>query len=401
MRAINIFFFTIIISSFLFSCNNKAIDNTYSIEAALENCKEVPLSRYASDIEYIPLETSSISAVAHISNLDADDEHIYIFCIIPPQKVLVFDKRGNFISEIERNGRGPEEYNGVNNFTLEKNEKETYVSLLSSSSILSYRKDGSFVRKIDINVPSKGTRLYSLNYLNNGKYALIYSNDIRGKNSQIIKRTRKLFVIDTTGNVTYDKDLPISIPTHTGQYFRSQYAYSYNGGLRIGTGMESKDSLILLNNNFDTLSSYIFEFGDLRPDTNEKGAQIWGMVTRETDRFLNLQIYAPWEAVTKIFPKRDQNSNVYFSSIYLDKETDELYAIPYNYEFSFSGLINDLDEGGIPFVPQYVCGNKMYHSLPADRFIEYAQMSNSAKMKEVAANLTDESNPVLIVATLK
>ena len=32
---------------------------------------------------------------------------------------------------------------------------------------------------------------------------------------------------------------------------------------------------------------------------------------------------------------------------------------------------------------------------------EYAAKSNSPKMKEIAATLTEESNPVLVVATLK
>ena len=39
--------------------------------------------------------------------------------------------------------------------------------------------------------------------------------------------------------------------------------------------------------------------------------------------------------------------------------------------------------------------------MSADVFIEEAAKSNSQKMKNVAATLTEESNPVIIVATLK
>ena len=39
--------------------------------------------------------------------------------------------------------------------------------------------------------------------------------------------------------------------------------------------------------------------------------------------------------------------------------------------------------------------------LDAIDFIEYAEISSSAKMKEVAATLTDESNPVMVIVTLK
>lgn len=44
---------------------------------------------------------------------------------------------------------------------------------------------------------------------------------------------------------------------------------------------------------------------------------------------------------------------------------------------------------------------KMYRLVDAVDFIEFAQMVNSTRMKEVASELTDDSNPVLVVVTLK
>ena len=67
---------------------------------------------------------------------------------------------------------------------------------------------------------------------------------------------------------------------------------------------------------------------------------------------------------------------------------------------NLAGFTNDLD-GGMPFYPIYIKDGKMYQMLDAIDFIEYAEVSNSAKMKEVAATLTEESNPVLVVVTLK
>ena len=43
----------------------------------------------------------------------------------------------------------------------------------------------------------------------------------------------------------------------------------------------------------------------------------------------------------------------------------------------------------------------MYELVDAISFIEQAQKSKSAKMKRIAASLTEESNPVLIEVTLK
>ena len=76
-----------------------------------------------------------------------------------------------------------------------------------------------------------------------------------------------------------------------------------------------------------------------------------------------------------------------------DKETSNTYRLE-------KGL-NDNIENGEPFWPDHIIGNKMYCIVSADLFIEEAEKSNSQKMKDVAATLTDESNPVIVVATLK
>lgn len=396
----NFILYMIIMLGLLSSCNNhKPDDKAYSIEAALKNCKEVLLSKYASDIEYIPLGTNSESAIDYIENIFSDNDYVYIFCKLDPQRVMIFDKQGNFISKIEKNGRGPEEYRGIQDLILEEHNNETHISLLTDPKIVSYRRDGEFVRKTDLNIPLKRHSVSSFAYLNNGKYALLCSSFERGQDMQIKNRRRKLIVVDTVGQVLYDKDLAVSIPTHSGRYNRSSYLYSYNGNLRLNTGMESKDTLFLFNNNLDTLSYYVFDFGNLRSDINEKGAQIWHRATIENDRFIKFLVYAPWEVMTTNFPKKA--SKTYLCAMYLDKESDDLFVVPYNYEYSSQGFVNDLDEGGMPFEPWHVSGNKMYQTLPAATFMEYAEISSSTRMKEVAATITEESNPVLIVATLK
>ena len=65
--------------------------------------------------------------------------------------------------------------------------------------------------------------------------------------------------------------------------------------------------------------------------------------------------------------------------------------------FSFN---NDID-GGLPFHPEMIEGNKMIQFISAIDFIEMSKTYTSARMKEVAATLTEESNPVMVVATLK
>ena len=74
--------------------------------------------------------------------------------------------------------------------------------------------------------------------------------------------------------------------------------------------------------------------------------------------------------------------------------------MPYNEELNGYAFKNDLD-GGLPFVIDNMFENKMYQVVDAITFIELAKKSNSKSVKEIAGKLTEESNPIVIVATLK
>ena len=63
--------------------------------------------------------------------------------------------------------------------------------------------------------------------------------------------------------------------------------------------------------------------------------------------------------------------------------------------------VDGSNKGGIPFWPHYIKGNKMYQLIGAEEFIEHAASCESAQIKQLAAGLTSESNPVLMIVTLK
>ena len=89
-----------------------------------------------------------------------------------------------------------------------------------------------------------------------------------------------------------------------------------------------------------------------------------------------------------------------YSNFVFDKNKRKTFVLDYSQEFDMAGLINDID-GGMPFWPQKLKGNKMYSFVDAGKFIDMSSKCNSAKMKEIASSLTYESNPVLIEVTLK
>ena len=83
-----------------------------------------------------------------------------------------------------------------------------------------------------------------------------------------------------------------------------------------------------------------------------------------------------------------------------DKADKEFYALKVDKHYNKVGFVNDIDKGA-PFMPNYFCGNLMFDCIEAIDFIDYAEKSGSEEMKRVAATLNEESNPVLVMATLK
>ena len=86
--------------------------------------------------------------------------------------------------------------------------------------------------------------------------------------------------------------------------------------------------------------------------------------------------------------------------IMYDKANDKTRLLKFTEDLRGGAFLNDLD-GGLPFWPIHIHNNKMYMACDAGKFIELSQKYNSPKMKEVAAKITEDSNPVLIEVILK
>lgn len=118
----------------MFSCsvsNNKNEDLiTINLEEIISKEQIIPLSRFAYDIEYVPLETKDECLISEIGKLYITDEYILIRS---DNNLFLFQRNsGKFIRKIGVIGKGPEEYsNPIDNFFNPYNNKiYTYGSYL-------------------------------------------------------------------------------------------------------------------------------------------------------------------------------------------------------------------------------------------------------------------------------
>lgn len=86
----------------------------------------LPLSTFVDSIAYIALETSDESMMVRVSDIIIRDTFIYAVDI--EQKIVfIFDKKGKFITKLDRRGEGPDEYMWMQHVMVD--EEETAITV--------------------------------------------------------------------------------------------------------------------------------------------------------------------------------------------------------------------------------------------------------------------------------
>ena len=364
------------------------------IAGAYSNITTVNLSEYASAIDYIPLETSESSMIqGDVINMSIapTNEGVVIYRFISNQAPLHFSNTGKFIAQIGKNGRSKEEYN----FIEEVCTHDNFIDVVSYDKINTYNlNDGSFAENIPTGIPEHEVYRYP-----DGTYTYL-STDFKTKEDKII-------ILDPKGDTITTrliKKFEIAKPTAKDLERAEKAEKEGMVGLWIArtntpnlhTGMNSpfllfneKDTLFTLDQAAQMHPKYLVNYGEFKPGF------YWNAFLLESDKFITGRALFNFRQ----YPNIDKNYR--FTYFIYDKQSGTTRGMKYDEELKSAGFVNDLDANGIAFYPKALANGKMYQLVDAIQFLDIAEKSSSQKMKEVAATLTEESNPVLVVVTLK
>lgn len=81
-----------------------------------ETSKEVKISDLLEDAFYVPLETKEDNLLGEIEKIKFDDNRIYL---LSQNALSCYDMEGNYIFGLDRVGRGPGEYQKLNDFVVD------------------------------------------------------------------------------------------------------------------------------------------------------------------------------------------------------------------------------------------------------------------------------------------
>jgi len=100
------------------------------------------VSNFADTVIYIPLETNSKSLLGGIIKIQLTDEFIFIS---GRDKLLLFSKKGKFVRQIGKKGKGPGEYLRILDFVV--TQDTVYITSTGKRSLLIYNVNGDFLKE--------------------------------------------------------------------------------------------------------------------------------------------------------------------------------------------------------------------------------------------------------------
>ena len=376
----------------LFSCGgekNTASLPVIDIEAAAGNCKEVMLSRYCSKIEYLPLGSENEFPVGERFFLFPQADGFYIG-ESSNSKCAYFGTDGKLKNTIGSRGRAKGEYISILHAGADR-----YGNMVISDfdKLTLYDKNGELKGILDLGLVRSKTEenIQLYDFLPIGDYYAFYGMNPATSNAQTVFVDSLGYVVMVYNPYLDEKGtayVPMSGKRNTAS------AYLYKDSLVVADSYS--DTLFRFDPQLNRIPAFAVHYGKYKM---KSGAERDGSITvnarnsMETESFVLLSLIS-WADLPFMAPDNRVTSLVY------DKATGQATILPYSEAMEQYCFTNDID-GGAPFAPDAAYGDKIYQVIDAIHFIELSEECNSPEMKKIAKGLDENSNPVLVVATLK
>lgn len=331
------------------------------------------------DVEYIPLETTDnficqgfVRAIGKdliaVTNYKDDGD------------IFLFDKKGKGIRKINRLGRGGEEYIRVIGIAIDDDAGELFVDDHVSRRILVYDLFGKFRRSFKHNDSAMYT--YMLNF--DQKNLICYDAEEESRQSFVV-------ISKQDGSVTKEISIPYKKKILTYLLKRDE---GKNMTFSMGPGFNSIiqcfDDWILVDPSSDTVYRYLKDYSMLpflarTPSIQSMDPEVFLFPSIITDR------YCFMETVKKEY-NFDTQEGLPSTDLVYDKQEKAIFRYTvYNDDYStkksaymFTKLANNEIAG--------------LQTIQAHKLVQaYEDGELKGKLKEIAAELDEEANPVIML----
>ena len=387
----------------LVGCGSKATSDNIPIvdlESAIGNHRPFDLSDISTDIDFVVLDDENSEAlVGNILNMTESKNVLYVHEGGRPIKL--FDRTGKFISTRGVFGRGPNEFLMISNLTVDWNRDNLYLWGISPGKrqIIVYDDAGTILARTD-SVSHPAMAMTKAVFRDD---KLIMWKQRSPSEPKPIPGTKQTLLDIFSSNLTPAGDVKVSDRNVTPTIFLSNGEYtSFSQGFLSDNGRSIlvyetlHDTVFRYNNDMTLSPAYFLNLGKHAPPTEafgENATMPWSknfyLVNDilEGDRFIIVRTLSS-----------DGNPGGGISEYLVFDKND-----------SFRGFIatttdnnnRELSVGGLIFTPCYIRDNRLVGYIQAIDIVDNAATITNPDLKAIATTLDEDSNPVIVVATLK
>lgn len=377
----------IILSNIVLSCDRQQETKTVMVAKNINNSSVLNISDYATDIEYIKLETADHILLTGGEQIAVTSENIITF----GKECLVFSRNGAFKKKISNLGKGPGEYLSARNAYMFPENKLIYFPSTAYDKINVYSLENELIYQCE--------RSQTFLYLRNvnqelfAGYRAFQQGDaewnllLHDCNGDSISYMPNYYPYDGVSRMVFSEE---GLFYYLDNQLHFKEAYS--------------DTIYIFNTEGKERPKYVLDLGNysVTPEVRKDGQTFMNLFFDnlfaisglfESDNYL----------IFKYHYNRNQNMMIYCKST----SSIENFTSGKN----SAGIPNDLDNG-LNFFPTYNDNNEFFQLINAYDLIAHVateEFKNSSpeypeKKKELevlAASLDESDNPVLMLIKLE
>lgn len=366
------------------------------------------------DVEYIPLETNDeFITTGYVQAIGKNIILVRNTNQAGSGNIFIFDRNGKGLRKINRKGQGNGEYTIIaGTITLDEDNNEIFVCSVNKK-VLVYDLFGNFKRSFTYEDGGKESGRWETEIIYNPIYNfdsdnLICQDCTSGRNfigkgangiREVDEVPRNIFWIISKQDGSVTKEIQIPFEKKILQILFSNVGIGKVSNLGL---TPYRDRWILTEPSSDTIYNYSADHGMKpfivrTPSVQSMSPEVFLFPGVITDRYYFMQ------TVKKEYDETEPRSNLLETELVYDRQEKKIFEyVVYNEDFTNKRPIKNLvDEILILTV---INSNEIAFSekIEAYELVEaYEKGQLKGKLKDIAAGLNEESNPVIMVAKYK
>jgi len=385
MKKVNIFILAILLLTAGCGGNKQSgNDDLITVDVTKSYPQKELILQDFMDVEYIPLETIN-EFVCQGRILAIGKDIILVKNNVNDGDIFVFDRNGKGLRKINRTGRGGEEYLNISGIVLDEDNGEMFVNDGIAGITTVYDLFGKYKR--------------SFRHKDESKCRIVYNFDreslICRESFFEFERGKPPFVIISKQDGSIVKEIRIPF-----EQIKSTTLIQFDGNsvnvwsIGFSSIIPYHDSWIITEPSSDTIFRFLPDYNMIPfvvriPSVQSMEPEVFLFPKILTDRYYFMESVKKENVfvTNRPFPK---------TNVMYERQENMIYEYTvYNDDYSNKKTV-DMDQGAVNFEIAF------WQKLEADELVEdYEKGVLKGKLKEIAAKLKEEDNPVIMLVKHK